>query len=95
MRTPKDEVLKSLENVELYPCPFCMRKPTIIFTDDEGNHRDVDYLDNQWSGLMFAINHVHAEDLDCPIANNEGECINGLRYDTVEELAALWNERYI
>jgi hypothetical protein len=95
MRMTKYEVLRSIKNAKLRPCPFCGRIPTIIFTDDEGNYHEEDYLDSQWSGLMFAISHEHVGDFKCPVANHKGETIGSWQYYTVDELATFWNRRHI
>ncbi len=88
--------LKYLRKVEegFIPCPFCGKKPTIVFSDDEGNWKDQDseeYLQDAWSGLCFSICH---ENEDCPIEPPEidmGRVYSGC-YDTPEEAVEDWNE---
>lgn len=80
---------------QFIPCPFCGQKPTIIFTDDEGNWKDQqseEYLDDPWSGLSFSICH---DNEDCPISPCEMDCgfpIYGAYYDSPEEAVNDWNE---
>lgn len=79
---------------DFIPCPFCKKKPTIVFSDDEGNWKDQDseeYLQNPWSGLRFMIGH---DSEGCPIEPYEsdtGKTFNNW-YDTPEAAVKDWNE---
>lgn len=75
------------------PCPFCGKKPTIVFSDDEGNWKDQDteeYLDDPWSGLRFMIEH---DSKGCPIEPYEsdpGKTFNNW-YDSPKAAVKDWN----
>lgn len=58
---------------------FCGVKPQIIICDDEGNiKRDDDaeeYIEEQWSGLSFALVHPIDGGRHCPVATDEDDDI--------------------
>lgn len=78
---------------DFIPCPFCHKKPTIVFSDDECNWKDQnseEYLQDPWSGLCFSICH---ENKKCPIEPCEidmGHVYSGC-YDTPGEAVKAWN----
>ena len=80
---------------DFIPCPFCKKKPKIVFSDDEGNWKDQDseeYLQDPWSGLSFRIAHPA---LECPIATDDRdypEATYTWVYDTPEEAVKDWND---
>lgn len=76
-------------------CPFCGKRPKIVFTDDEGNPKDQDseeYLRDPWSGLAFWLSHPEE---DCVIGTDWREPSSYLQgWDTPEEAVEAWNRRY-
>ncbi len=79
---------------DFIPCPFCKKKPKIVFSDDECNWKDqddVEYLENPWSGLCFMIEHGNE---NCPIRPCEMD--NGhtysFGYPSPEEAVEDWNK---
>ncbi len=79
---------------DFIPCPFCNKKPTIVFSDDECNWKDQDseeYLQDPWSGLCFSICHDNEE---CPIVPThcDNGPVYGNCYDTPEEAVEDWNK---
>ena len=80
-------------NEKFAPCPFCGKKPTLVFSDEEGNWKDQDseeYLQDPWSGLRFMIEH---NSKGCPIepyGSDPGRTFNNW-YDTPEEAVEDWN----
>lgn len=86
-----------LEDDRLLPCPFCGKVPKIAICDEEGNPRDIDYLDDPWSGLSLLLvheapEHIHP-DQTCPIATFKGEALGIISYESVEEIVERWNKR--
>lgn len=92
----KHYTLAYIRRVEgsMTPCPFCGKKPKLIFSDDEGNYKSQDteeYLDDPWSGLAFSIAHPEK----CVIGTDDREPDTYLyMYDTPEDAAKAWNRRY-
>lgn len=94
----KHYTLKHIRQVEkkFIPCPFCGKRPRLVFSDYEGNPKDQDseeYLCDPWSGLSFWI--AHPEE-NCPIATDYRgfpESVYFQGYDTPEEALAAWNKR--
>jgi len=78
---------------ELKPCPFCGREISIDVRDEEGNLRNEKYLNDPWSGVSFSISHPLLGNLNCPIANHDGEQVGCLLFDSKEKLAECWNHR--
>lgn len=82
-----------MKSNKLKPCPFCGGEVTLQVTDDEGNHRDEDYMNDPWSGLSFALYHDYDDNEECPIATHYGEILGTVLYDSEEEVIKAWNNR--
>lgn len=86
-----------MKQIELRPCPFCGKTPTILICDEEGNIHDKDYEREPWSGLYYALRHEIWDGIDpnkaCPIATHAAEILGSQLYESVEELASRWNAR--
>jgi len=78
----------------LKKCPFCGKRPKIVFTDDEGNPKNQDseeYLDEPWSGLYFWISHPEK---DCVIRTDWRDRDHYTwAYDAPEAAVRDWNRR--
>lgn len=85
-----------MKQVELRPCPFCGKTPTILICDGEGNIHDQEYERDPWSGLYYGLRHEQ-DGIDpneaCPIATHAGEILGTQLYESVDELARRWNGR--
>lgn len=71
-----------------YECPFCDEPVILQITDDEGNFRNEDYLDDPWSGVGYIPRHD--TDNTCPIATHEAETLGKFNYESVEEFEKSW-----
>ncbi len=95
----EDITMEDVKNSEakLLPCPFCGVKPQIIICDDEGNikRNPEEYLEEQWSGLSFAL--IHPTDNFCPVATDKDDDIvlGNYLYGSLDEIIELWNKRFI
>jgi len=88
----KQDIINAMK--KLHPCPFCGTVPKIIITDDEGNPRNTDYLNDTWSGIAFGIRHDVVK--ECPISfdsEDDADCIpmGNRLYDTPDVLVETWN----
>ena len=88
----KQDIINAMK--KLHPCPFCGTVPKIIITDDEGNPRNTDYLNDTWSGIAFGIRHDVVK--ECPISfgnEDDADCIpmGNRLYNTPDELVETWN----
>lgn len=97
----KDITIEDVKNAEeqLLPCPFCGIKPQIIICDDEGNikRNPEEYLEDQWSGLSFALIHPIDEEQSCPVATDKDDdlVLGNQLYDSLDEIIETWNKRFI
>lgn len=76
---------------KLEKCPFCGGEARIQLTDEEGNFRDSDYLQDPWSGVGYVLVHDVPE---CPISKPEGEIVGSFIYDSEKDAAEAWNKRF-
>jgi len=81
---------------ELKACPFCGGSVKIVLCDDEGNLRNIEYLDDPYSGVSYGLQHdcKNASD-DCPIADyaSDDSIMGRFLYDTEQEATEAWNRR--
>lgn len=77
---------------ELKPCPFCGIKPVIQLVDDEGNFQPIEYKDEPYSGIGYALLH-DVKWNSCPIATCDDEFLGSMIYDSEEEAKNYWNRR--
>lgn len=78
---------------ELKPCPFCGHKIKTQLTDEEGNFRNKEYLNNPYSGVGYVLVHPKPKEFDCPIALGDDEQMGMYSYDTEEGAIEAWNRR--
>lgn len=88
-----------MKEITLKACPFCGGNVNILVCDDEGNIHDAEYEKAPWSGLGYRLSHDVTdvpEGHKCPMAGFEDEGELGTYiYDTREDAAEAWNERYV
>lgn len=87
-----DSAQKSV--IELKPCPFCGGQVKFLTMDDEFNIRDEEYEKDPWSGLQYGLYHDVKDNEGCPIATHVDEILGVYGYDTREDAADAWNERW-
>ena len=88
----KVEEVKFMEGL-LDTCPFCGKRVEIAIRDDEGNPRDLDYLQDPWSGLSFSISHRENKDCILNADPSDWEYVGHMLYDNLAELVDAWNTR--
>ena len=88
----KVEDVKFMEGL-LDTCPFCGKRVEIAIRDAEGNPRDLDYLQDPWSGLSFSISHRENKDCILNADPSDWEYVGHKLYDTAHELVDAWNTR--
>lgn len=88
----KVEDVKFMEGL-LDTCPVCGKRVEIAILDDEGNPRDLDYLQDPWSGLSFSISHRENKDCILHADPSDGEYVGHKLYDNIDELVDAWNTR--
>ena len=79
-----------MKKTNLKKCPFCGDYPQILICDEEGNVHDKEYVNDPYSGLMFALTHTNH---NCPISVEEYEILGSVIYESLDELEACWNKR--
>lgn len=86
------ETVKFMEGM-LDTCPFCGKRVEIAILDAEGNPRDLDYLDEPWSGLSFSLSH--RENKECVLYADpcDEQYVGNHIYDDLGELVEVWNNR--
>ena len=94
-KTSQKISIHQLLDIHLDNCPFCNGNAYIGVYDDEGNPRDLAYMEDPWSGLTFAVCHDHEDNDDCPIAlyKCDGAHMGVYRWDTPQDAADHWNRR--
>lgn len=88
----KVEEVKFMEGL-LDTCPFCGKRVEIAIRDDEGNPRDLDYLQYPLSGLSFSISHRENKDCILNADPSDWEYVGHKLYDNIDELVDAWNTR--
>lgn len=93
------EMVRAIQK-RLKPCPFCGRSVEISIYDDEGNEHNADYLQDPYSGVMFAI--THHKNSECIMKNSEcildcdpldNEKVGNHLYSDLCEIMKYWNRR--
>lgn len=88
----KVEDVKFMEGL-LDTCPFCGKRVEIAICDDEGNPRNLDYLQDPLSGLSFSISHRENKDCILNADPRDLEYVGHKLYDNIDELVDDWNTR--
>ncbi len=75
-------------------CPFCGKSVHIQLTDNEGNFHSDDYLDEPYSGVGYVLTHYEEDEVECPIACEDGEFLGMYIYDTKRDAIESWRVKY-
>ena len=86
------EMVRSIQK-ELKPCPFCGRRVEIGIYDNEGNEHNADYLQDPYSGVMFAITHHKNSECILYCDPLDDVKVGNFLYSDLCQLMKDWNRR--